>query len=225
MTTNPEAINAMPAQPTPSTTQPDAIKAAELTPAVAWSRRVRRIGGLIQAAFAAFWLARASLAIGGPAEDVLIAVSGVAVIGVFAYAIRVTAGTAPRPTGPQARRIERLVTLATIIELVAAFVLPVIVIAADHSDWVLPSIVITIGPLLLYLDHLVHIPRYRIVGWALTAGPVILAAAMSGKSLAVTTGFAAGAALLGTAAAGFHDLARLRPARAPGPAGPSAKDR
>jgi hypothetical protein len=74
----------------------------------------------------------------------------------------------PRPAGPQARRIERLVTLATIIELVAAFVLPVIVIAAGHSDWVPPSIVITIGPLLLYLDHLVHIPRYRLVGWALT---------------------------------------------------------
>jgi hypothetical protein len=223
MTTKPEAINAMPAQPTPSTTQPDAIKAPDLTPAAAWSRRVRRIGGFIQAAFAAFWLIRASLAIGGRAEDVLIAVSGVAVIGVFTYAIKVTAGTGPRPAEPAARRIERLVTIATIIELAAAFVLPVIVIAAGHSDWVLPSIVITIGPLLLYLDHLVHIPRYRIVGWALTAGPVILVASMSGKSLAVTTGFAAGVVLLGTAAAGFHDLAHLRPARASRPAGIAAK--
>jgi hypothetical protein len=117
------------------------------------------------------------------------------------------------------------VTLATIIELAAAFVLPVIVIAAGRSDWVLPSIVITIGPLLLYLDHLVHIPRYRIVGWALTAGPIILVATMSGKSLAVTTGFAAGVVLLGTATAGFRDLARLRPARASSPAGLSAKGR
>jgi hypothetical protein len=225
MTTNPEAINAMSAQPISSTIQPDAIKAPDPTPAAAWSRRVRRIGGFIQAAFAAFWLARASLAIGGRAEDVLIAVSGVAVIGVFCYAIRVTAGTAPRPAGPDARRIERLVTLATIIELAAAFVLPVIVIAAGHSDWVLPSIVITIGPLLLYLDHLVHIPRYRIVGWALTAGPVILVAAMSGKSLAVTTGFAAGVVLLGTATAGFRDLAHLRLARAPSPGALSAKGR
>jgi hypothetical protein len=92
------------------------------------------------------------------------------------------------------------VTLATIIELVAAFVLPVVVIAAGHPDWVLPSIVITIGPLLLYLDHLVRIPRYRIVGWALTAGPVILVATMSGKSLAVTTGaVGAGQALRHTA--------------------------
>ena len=196
MTTKPEAANAMPvkskaayAMATPLitvTAEPAAINGAG--PAAAWSRRVRRIGGFIQAAFAALWLVRASLAIGGPVGDVLLAVSGAAVVGVFAYAIRVTAGTAPRPSGPQARRIERSVTLATIIELAAAFVLPVVVIAANRSDWVLPSIVITIGPLLLYLDHLVHIPRYRPVGWALTAGPVILVATMSGSSLAVTTG-------------------------------------
>ena len=207
------------------TANPPALNAANLTPAAAWSRRVRRVGGFIQAAFAAFWLGRASLAIGGRAEDVLIAVFGVAVIGVFTYAIRATAGTAPRPAGLQARRIERSVTAATIIELAAAFVLPVVVIAAGHSDWVLPSIVITIGPLLLWLDHLVHIPRYRLVGWALTAGPVILIATMSGSALAVTTGIAAGLVLLGTAAAGFHDLAGLRPARSPGPARPGSAPR
>ena len=202
----------------PVTPKPAALNAADLTPAAAWSRRVRRVGGFIQAAFAAFWLGRASLAIGGRAGDVLLAASAVAVIGVFSYAIKVTAGTAPRPSGPEARRIERSVTAATVIELVAAFVLPVIVIAAGRSDWVLPSIVITIGPLLLWLDHLVHIPRYRPVGWALIAGPVILVATMSGSALAVTTGLAAGVVLLGTAAAGFHDLAGLRPAAPAGPA-------
>ena len=101
MTTKPEAVNAMPAQPNPTAAKPDATSAADLTPAAAWSRRVRRIGGFIQAAFAAFWLIRASLAIGGRTGDVLLAVSGVAVIGVFTYAIRVTAGTAP---GRPARR-------------------------------------------------------------------------------------------------------------------------
>ena len=222
MTPEPEAVNAMITPPVTVTAEP-AASAAGLTPAVAWSRRVRRTGGVIQAAFAAFWLARASLAIGGRAGDVLLAVSAVAVIGVFSYAIRVTAGLAPRPAGPEARRIERSVTVATVIELVAAFILPVIVIVAGHSDWVLPSVVITIGPLLLYLDHLVHIPRYRVVGWALIAGPVILVATMSGSALAATTGIAAGVVLLGTAAAGFHDLAGLRPARSPGPARLSTK--
>jgi hypothetical protein len=223
MTTKSEAVNAMTTPLITVTAEPAAINAAG--PTAAWSRRVRRIGGFIQAAFAAFWLARASLAIGGRAGDALIAVSGVAVIGVFAYAIRVTAGTAPRPGGPEARRIERSVTLATIIELVAAFVLPVVVIALGHSDWVLPSIVITIGPLLLWLDHLVHIPRYRPVGWALTAGPVILVATMSGSALAITTGVAAGVVLLGTAAVGFHDLAGIRTARPPHPARLSTKAR
>jgi hypothetical protein len=75
------------------------------------------------------------------------------------------------------------------------------VIAAGHPGWVLPSIVITIGPLLLWLDHLVHIPRYRAAGWAMIAGPVILAATMPGPALAVTTGLAADVLLLGTAAA------------------------
>jgi hypothetical protein len=184
--------------------------AADLTPTAAWSRRVRWIGGLIQAAFAAFWLVRASLVVGGRAADVLIAVSGVAVIGVFSYAIRATAGTAPRPKSPEAKRIERDVTIATVIEFAAAIILPIVVSSAGHSDWVLPSIAITIGPLLLWLDRRVHVPRYRPIGWALTLGPVILVATMSGTPLVATTGLAAGVLLLATALAGFHDLAGVR---------------
>ncbi len=142
--------------------------------------------------------------------DVLIALSGVTVIGVFSYAVRAAAGTAPRPRSPEGRRIERAVTIATVLEFAAAIVLPVIVSAAGHSDWVLPSIAITIGPLLLWLDRRVHIPRYRPVGRALSIGPLILVAVMSGTALVATTGIAAGALLLGTAAAGFHDLADVR---------------
>jgi hypothetical protein len=92
----------------------------------------------------------------------------------------------------------------------AAIVLPIIVSSAGHSDWVLPSIAITIGPLLLWLDHRVHVPRLRPVGWVLTIGPVILVATMSGTPLIAMTGIAAGLLLLGTAFAGFHDLAGVR---------------
>src|ERR1700730_1851180 len=187
----------------------------DLIPTAAWSRRVRRVGGLIQTAFAAFWLVRGSLVVGGAATDVLIAAFGVSVIGAFAYAIKAPAATAPRPRGPEAGQIERAVTLATAIQLAASFALPVAVIAAGHTDWVLPSIAITIGPLLLWLDHLVHIPRYRPVVWALTIGPFILVATMSGAALAATTGLAAGILLLGTAAAGFHDLGGVRLPRSP----------
>ena len=189
----------------------DVRKPADPLSTVAWSRRVRRVGGFIQLAFAALWLVRGSLNLHSAVKYELVGVFAVLVVGVLVYGIQVTAGTGARPSGQGAKRIERSVTIATIIELVAAFVLPVIVIAAGHSDWVLPSIAITIGPLLLWLDHLVHIPRYRPVGWALTVGPVILVATMSGNALAATTGIAAGVLLLATAAAGFHDLAGLRP--------------
>ena len=37
----------------------------ELAPAAAWSQRVRRVGGFIQLAFAAFWLVRGALSLGG----------------------------------------------------------------------------------------------------------------------------------------------------------------
>jgi hypothetical protein len=198
------------------TSEPLAV--AEPSPAVAWSQRVRKVGGYIQLAFAAFWLVRGALTVGGGTGTTLAGVAVVLVAGVLAYAIRVTAGTGRRPVSPEAKRIEKSVTAATIIELVASFAFPVIVIAAGHSDWVLPSIAITIGPLLLWLDHLVHIPRYRPVGWVLTVGPLILVAAMSGSSLAATTGIAAGVLLLATATAGFHDLAGLRPRHAAKPA-------
>ena len=196
-------------------TQPP--EGGELSPAAAWSQRVRKVGGYIQLAFAAFWLIRGALTIGGGTGTALAGIVLVLVIAVLAYAVRVTAGTGRRPTSPQAKAIERSVTAATIIELVASFAFPFIVIVIGHSDWVLPSIAITIGPLLLWLDHLVHIPRYRPVGGALTIGPIVLAATMSGSALAATTGLAAGVLLLGTAAAGFHDLSGLRPGRPPRP--------
>jgi len=189
----------------------------ELSPSAAWSQRVRRVGGFIQLAFAAFWVVRGGLSVGGGAGKALAGLGLVAAVAVLVYAVRVTAGTGRRPTGPDAARIERSVTIATVIELVASFALPVVVIAAGHSDWVLPSIAITIGPLLLWLDHLVGIRRYRPVGWLLTIGPLALVATMSGSALAATTGLVAGVLLLGTAVAGFHDLAGLRPGRSPLP--------
>ncbi len=183
---------------------------AELSPQAAWSQRVRKVGGFIQLAFAAFWLVRGGLSVTGITGTALAATGIVLSIAVLGYAIRVTAGIGGRPTSAAAKRIERSVSIATVIELVASFAFPVIVIATGHSDWVLPSIAITIGPLLLRLDHLVDIPRFRPVGWALTVVPFILVALMSGSALAATTGLGAGVLLLATATAGFRDLSTLR---------------
>lgn len=181
----------------------------ELSPTVAWSRRVRRVGGLIQLAFATFWLVRGSLAVQGRVGVGLACSMAALAIAVLVYGLRSTAGIAPRPTGPVARDLERAITIATVVQLVASFAAPAIVIAAGRTDWVLPAIAVTIGPLLLWLDHRVDVRRYRFVGCALIVGPVLLAATVSGSALAATTGIGAGLLLLGSAAAGFRDLARL----------------
>jgi len=197
------------------TTSTTSATETELTPTAAWRRRILKVGGFIQLAFAAFWLVRGSLNIHGTVGTLLAALSVILVVGVVVYAIRTSAGIGGRPTGREAKHIERSVTIATVIELVASFGFPVIVIAMGHSDWVLPSIAITIGPLLLWLDHLVRIPRYRLVGWVLTAGPFILVATMSGNALAAVTGITAGVLLLGTATVGFHQLAGMQRDQAP----------
>jgi len=176
----------------------------------AWSRRVRRIGGFIQAAFAGFWLIRGSLVLHGPVSTLVPAIALLAVVGAFSYGIWASHGIAPRPSGADARLIERDVTIATVVQLVASFAAPAIVIAAGKPDWTLPAIAITIGPLLLWLDHRVVLARYRPVGWALVIAPLVLVAAMSGTALVATTGLAAGSLLLATAVAGFHDLAEIK---------------
>lgn len=179
----------------------------ELSATTAWSRRVRRVGGFIQVAFAALWLGRGALDMHSAAGPPSAVAFGTVVLLVLAYGIAVAAGTGARPSGREAKRIERSVTVATVIELAASFVLPVVAVAAGHADWVLPSIAITMGPLLLWLDQEVHIPRYRPVGWALIIGTVVLVATMSGPALVAATGISAGLLLLSTAALGFRDLA------------------
>jgi hypothetical protein len=186
------------------------VPGVALTPTEAWSKRIRRIGGFIQVAFAAFWLVRGSLTIVGKVGAALAVAFAVTSFAIAVYGVRATTGTAPRPRGFEAHRIERAVTIATALQLAASFAAPVIVSAAGYPDLVLPAIAITIGPLLLWLDHHVHIPRLRPVGWVLIVGPVLLAITLSGTALAASTGIAAGILLLGTAAAGFHDLASSR---------------
>ena len=120
-------------------TASEAPASVELPPAAAWSQRVRRVGGFIQLAFAAFWLVRGALSIGADTATALTGVAVVMVVAVLVYGIRVTAGTGRRPSGPEAKRIERSVTMATIIELVASFVFPVIVIT-DRTSRLGPAV-------------------------------------------------------------------------------------
>src|ERR1700736_1602188 len=108
----------------------EATTVTEMSAKSAWSRRVRRIGGFIQVAFAAFWLIRGGMNVHGGVGVLLVAVFGAGAIAVTAYGIRVTAGKAPRPTSPEGMGLERAITVATAIQLVASFAVPFAVIAA-----------------------------------------------------------------------------------------------
>jgi hypothetical protein len=101
-------------------------------------------------------------------------------IAVCGYAVRVTAGTGRRPTGPETKPIERSASAPTVVELLASFAFPFIVITIARSNWVLPSIALTIGPLLLWIDHLVHIPSFRPGGLGLDRRPLVLVAVRVG---------------------------------------------
>jgi hypothetical protein len=177
------------------------------SPRRAWALRVLRIGGVIQACFAAFWLVRGSLAIGGLGGTVLAAALLAAALAALVYGLWATTGLTPRPRGSDAARLERGVTIASVIQLVASFAAPFIVIGLGHPDLVVPSIAITIGPLLLYLGYRLVIPRYRLAGWALTLSPVVCALVISGSALSAIVGLGAGALLFATAIAGFRELA------------------
>ncbi len=95
MTANPEPANAMTTPLVAAIPEPATVIAAGLTPAAAWSRRARRIGGFTQAAFAALWLARASLAIGIVATGLA---AGILLLGAAAAGFHDLAG--PKLTAP-----------------------------------------------------------------------------------------------------------------------------
>ena len=174
----------------------------------AWTLRVLRIGSLIQVAFAGLWLGRGALATGWAWRGPLIAVFALTALVVAFVGTRATGGVAPRPSGPSAAAIERAVTIATIVQLAASFALPVVVSALGRPDLVLPVVVGTVGVLLLWFRRRLDVPRYGLVGVALSLGPVALAVALQGDALTASTGLVGGVILLATAALGLRDLQR-----------------
>lgn len=173
----------------------------------AWRRRVARIGSEIQLAFAALWFARGTLATGWPGRlsaGIALAAGAVAV-GVWGAAA--TRGLAPRPHGPAARRLERAVTIATVVQLAASGALPVIVSAAGRSDLTVTAIAVTIGLLLLWLWARLRTPGHLAAGILLIAVPWGLALALAGNPLTAATGLATAVILTASAITGFRALA------------------
>ena len=163
-------------------TEPGAPPTAELDATLAWSGRVRRVGGFIQVGLRRVLVLRGSLPIDGA-------------VGLGLTAASSFVGCRRRRLRHPGHRRHRLPTRQSRSKAHRA--------SGHHRDHRPAGGIVrrarhrhrrrshrlglavdrlTIGPLLLWLDHEVHIPRYRPVGWALIIGPVLLAATMSGRS-------------------------------------------
>jgi hypothetical protein len=188
-----------PAAPAPALPEPAAR--------AAWRRRVARIGSEIQLAFAALWLARGTLATGWPGRLPIAITLTAAAVALGVWGAAATRGLAPRPRGPAARRLERSITIATIVQLAASCALPVIVSAAGRADLTVTTIAVTIGILLLWLRATLATPGHLIAGILLIAVPVALAVALTGNTLTAAAGLATAAILVASAIVGFRALA------------------
>lgn len=165
----------------------------------AWQRRALLVGGGFQVVFGALWLARGLAPLVPPIAAV--AAGAVALIlGLFAAVLQ--RRSAPRPVGPMARRIEWRLTGATVAQMLASFTLPIAISALAGPRLVLPSIVITIGMLLVWIHHEVATPYQDAAGWALIA-LAVLSALLSGPLQTIVIGLISAAVLLGCAVAGF----------------------
>jgi hypothetical protein len=198
----------MPGLSTPDSTAGTAGTAEGfLVARAAWRRRVARIGSEIQLAFAVLWAVRGTLATGWPGRLPLALALAAGIAAVAAWGVVATRGLAPRPRGTSARQLERGITIATIAQLAASCVLPVILSAAGRADLTVTAVAITIGILLLWLRATLATPGHLVAGVLLIAVPGALALFLAGSSLTAAAGLATAAILTGSAITGLRALA------------------
>jgi hypothetical protein len=166
-----------------------------------WRRRALLVGGGFQVVFGALRTLR-GLAVVAPMW-VAMTCGWAALVAGLACAYRLRS-TGPRPTGPAARALGRRLTVATAAQLVASGVLPVVASLMD-SRLVLPSIVVTIGALLLYVHRVAGTPFQGVAGWLLVALSVVTLGFV-GSVQTASVCIASAVILLWCAAAGFRRL-------------------
>jgi hypothetical protein len=106
--------------------------------------------------------------------------------------------------------LEREVTIASVLQLIASFLLPVVVSALGRPDLIVGSVGVTIGLLLLWFHARLGTFGHLTAGLLLLIVPVGLALVFTGNSLTAATGLAVGAVLVGVAMVGLNSLALTR---------------
>ena len=158
---------------------------------------LRRNAAIFQLVFATFWFVRLTLAWGSPeAWLVMIAGTTAATIGTR-RAWRAATGLRARDEfrTPAGRAFMRPVTVISTVQLISSIVLPWIASATGHSEWVAPSIAITIGLFLMAFAGPLQVPEVRRAGVVATLVPAILPFVLSGDALVAAVAATLGAAL------------------------------
>ena len=179
-------------------THPAAMPAA----VAGWKRRVLRISSLCEILFGSIWIANALRPHIPVAAAVVLATGAI----MFAISVRATRGSAPRPSGPQARALERRITIATVVQIVATLVFPVVLAPAGLGSFVLPAIVASVGVLFVWLGRELHIPRLRALGIALVVVPIAAMALLPASAQTTALLAAAGTLMLATGARGARTV-------------------
>ena len=167
-----------------------------------WRQRVLLVGGGFQVVFGAWWLVRAL----APLTSALVAfVLGVLIVLGAAAVTTSLLSSAPRPRGTEARRIERRLSLATLVQLAASVLVPWGLGALGWQRLNIPFVMATIALLLVWIHHEVAAP------FQATAGVLLLVlavadVALSGKAQSVVAGLGSASVLLTCASLGYHWL-------------------
>ena len=158
---------------------------------------LRRNAAVFQLVFATFWFVRLVLAWGSP-EAWAVAIGGTtaATIGTR-RAWRSAAGLRAREEfrTPAGRAFLRPVTVISTVQLVGSIVLPWVASTTGHTEWVVPSIAITIGLFLMAFATPLQVPAVRWAGAVATLAPAALPYVVSGDELVAAVAATLGAAL------------------------------
>ena len=159
-------------------------------------RLLRRNATAIHAAFAALWFVRGALTTHGAAA-VALASAAAAPVAIACVTWKATGPSAARTVmrSDEGRALFRPVTWMTTAQLVLSVLLPWWAAASGREDWVLASIALTIGLLLIGLARPLAVPTVAVVGAAIVVVAVTLPLPLAADELAATMSSALGVLL------------------------------
>ncbi len=165
-----------------ATASPSIVPWDTTRPARRLVRLLRRNAVLIQGVFAVLWSVRLAVAAGPWEVPVLVALFTVATT---RRAFSKTAGLRARDEfrTPRGRAFLRPVTRASLWQIGASIVLPILAGAVGLDQWALPLIALTIGLFLVAFAASLQLTEVKVIGWSATVAAVALPILLNGSEL------------------------------------------